>query len=201
MPNITIDRNHCPIHVDNIRTVGELIPKLKEEFLDKSNILLSIQVDEKKIIPGNESLISDLHIDSCNEINFITEKRKSIAQETIDYLPTFLDKIINDINYSLKEKPLNQNTLYKVIEEVDIFIQLMTNVHKVLEVESNSKMNIGLTIKELEVHLLFILKAIDLAFKKEDNVMLEDLLEYELIDNLTQWKIQALPKIKKLNSL
>ena len=45
------------------------------------------------------------------------------------------------------------------------------------------------------------IKAINTAFKKNDIVMLQDLLEYELIDNLTQWKIQALPKIKKLNSL
>ncbi len=201
MPNITIDKNHCPIYTDNIRTVGELIPKLKEEFLDKSNLLLSIEVDDKNFNPSNGSLVSDFDISNCNDINFITQKKKSIAQDTIDDLPNFLDKIIADTNLCLKSKDLEQGHFYKVIEELDIFIQLITNIHKVLQVNSQSRLDIGMTIKELQVHLLFVIKAINLAFKKDDLVMLEDLLEYELIDNLTQWKIQALPKIKKLNSL
>lgn len=201
MPNITIDKNHCPIFIDNIRTVGELIPKLKEEFISKDNILLSVQMDERKFTPGNDSLINDMSILNCVEINFVTQNKKSIAQDTIDLLPSFLDKIIVDTNDYLKYNLLKQSTLYKVIEELDIFIQLMSNIHQVLKVKSNNKLDIGLTIKELEVHLLFVIKAINIAFKKDDFVMLEDLLEHELIDNLTQWKIQALPKIKKLNSL
>jgi hypothetical protein len=36
------------------------------------------------------------------------------------------------------------------------------------------------------------------AKEKNDNIMLCDLLEYELIDNLTQWKIKILPELKKL---
>jgi hypothetical protein len=37
-----------------------------------------------------------------------------------------------------------------------------------------------------------------MALEKSDNIMLIDLIEYELRDSLTQWKIRVLPKLKSL---
>lgn len=199
MPSIMIDQNLCQIHTGNIRTIGELIPKLKEEFLQKGQILLSIQVDNKNFKPGSDDLLSSFDLTECEKINFKTQEKKSIAQETLDYLPEFLESLIVEINECTLAASTNK--LYRIIEKVDIFIQLMTNIHKTLNINSEHRLEMGLTIKELEIHLLFIIKAVNTAFKKDDQIMLQDLLEYELIDNLTQWKIQAIPKIKKLNSL
>jgi hypothetical protein len=199
MPSIMIDQSLCHIHTDNIRTIGELIPKLKEEFLEKGQILLSIQVDNKNFKPGSDEFLSNFDIADCEKINFKTQEKKSIAQETLDYLPEFLESLIAEINDCALEASTNK--LYRIIEKVDIFVQLMSNIHKALNINSEHRLDMGYTIKELEVHLLFVIKAINTAFKKEDQIMLQDLLEYELIDNLTQWKIQALPKIKRLNSL
>jgi hypothetical protein len=47
---------------------------------------------------------------------------------------------------------------------------------------------------------LSVIKALLPAKEKNDVVMLCDLLEYELIDNLTQWKIKVLPELKKLKN-
>lgn len=199
MPSIMIDKNLCQIHTDNIRTVGELIPKLKEEFLSKGQILLSIQVDNKNFKPGSDSQLSSLEISDCEKINFKTQEKKSVAQETLDYLPSFLESLIEQILECSKEHSTDR--LYPIIEKVDIFIQLMSNIHNSLNINSECKLDMGFTIKELEVHLLFVIKGVNTAFRKDDIIMLQDLLEYELVDNLTQWKIQALPKIKKLNSL
>ena len=70
-----------------------------------------------------------------------------------------------------------------------------------MEVQSDKKLSSGNTIKQLEIHLLSVVKGILTAEKKNDTVMLMDLLEYELKDNLTQWKITAIPQIKRLNTL
>ncbi|MEX0798110.1 MAG: hypothetical protein WEB87_03435 [Bacteriovoracaceae bacterium] len=58
--------------------------------------------------------------------------------------------------------------------------------------------NIRASIRQIKIHLLSILKAIKTAKENGDEVMLADLLEYELKDNLTQWKITAIPHIKRL---
>ena len=53
-----------------------------------------------------------------------------------------------------------------------------------------------LPIKNLQIHLLSVLKAIETAHNSKDIVMLEDLLEFELKDNLTKWKILVTPALK-----
>ncbi len=56
------------------------------------------------------------------------------------------------------------------------------------------------SIQKLEIHLLSVMKALLQAKEKNDTIMLCDLLEYELADNLTQWKIKVLPELKKLKN-
>jgi hypothetical protein len=53
-------------------------------------------------------------------------------------------------------------------------------------------------VKESHIQLLFIMKAINQAQLKQDIVALEDLIKYELKDNLTQWKIDLIPQSKRL---
>jgi hypothetical protein len=53
-------------------------------------------------------------------------------------------------------------------------------------------------IKESHIQLLFIMKAINQAQLKSDVLALEELIKYELKDNLTQWKIDLFPQVRKL---
>ena len=55
-------------------------------------------------------------------------------------------------------------------------------------------------IKDSHVHLLFVIKAINQAQHKKDALVLDDLIKYELKDNLTQWKIDLIPQMKRLMS-
>lgn len=52
--------------------------------------------------------------------------------------------------------------------------------------------------RESHIHLLFIMKGLNQAQAKGDFVALEDLIKYELKDNLTQWKIDLIPQAKRL---
>jgi len=96
---------------------------------------------------------------------------------------------------------LTETLLLEIIGKIDAFIQLISHIHQSLSVISDERLKSGQTIKQLEIHLLSVVKAILVAQKREDQVMLIDLLDYELKDNLTQWKIVAIPQIKKLNTI
>ena len=52
-------------------------------------------------------------------------------------------------------------------------------------------------IREQHISLLSILKALASAMENEDTLAQEELINYELRDNLTQWKINLLPQLKK----
>ncbi len=126
-----------------------------------------------------------------------------LAFESIDSCFGYIDYIANKIQGLIQfynEGDLNQAnaTFIEIVDLMDLYIQLITKVYRVIRANAHGQSFKDENIQKLEIHLLSIIKALLLAKEKEDILMLCDLLEYELIDNLTQWKIKVLPELKKL---
>lgn len=78
--------------------------------------------------------------------------------------------------------------------DVGTFVEVTTLITRMFQ--KRHKLNL-LGARESHVHLLFIMKGINQAHQKGDTVALEDLIKYELKDNLTQWKIDLIPQAKR----
>lgn len=103
---------------------------------------------------------------------------------------------INTIETFVPEKEYFWNLqLTGLSSDITKFVELTTMMAKIL----TNRKNITIPeIKQSHIHLLFVLKGINQAQKKHDSIVLEDLIKYELKDNLTQWKIDLIPQIKRL---
>ena len=75
------------------------------------------------------------------------------------------------------------------------FIELTTLTSRMITLKKSLTLN---EVKNSHIHLLFVLKGINQAQLKNDEMILEDLIKYELKDNLTQWKINIIPTIKRM---
>ena len=78
---------------------------------------------------------------------------------------------------------------------MNIFVQSITYALK--NVRDKEDLIKTLPIRDLKIHLLSVMKAIGTAHNAKDYIMLSDLLEYELKDNLTKWKILVMPTINQ----
>lgn len=116
----------------------------------------------------------------------------------VDYITTQIQKLI--LHYNKGNLEQANDSFVEVIELMDLYIQLVSRVYRVLRVELKVMNFKDESIQKLEIHLLSVMKALLQAKEKDDAIMLCDLLEYELVDNLTQWKIKVLPELKKLKS-
>lgn len=116
----------------------------------------------------------------------------------VDYITTRIQKLI--AHYNTAEFDQANDAFIEVIDLMDLYIQLVSKVYRVIRVDLKGESFKDENIQKLEIHLLSVIKALLLAKEKEDVIMLCDLLEYELIDNLTQWKIKVLPELKKLKN-
>lgn len=104
-----------------------------------------------------------------------------------------LDPINIDFNFFNH----TDSTLIQTIEGLDIFLQSVNHLISKCFKSSTPLWSKNLPIKELQVHLLSVIKAVLNAQRSDDKIMLADLLGHELKDNLTQWKIQILPSLRK----
>ncbi len=128
-----------------------------------------------------------------------------LAFESIDSCFGYVDFINSEISkliafYQAGDFSAANDTFIGVIELMDLYIQLVTKAYGVIRKDPTIKNFKDESIQKLEIHLLSVLKALVGAKEKEDVIMLCDLLEYELMDNLTQWKIKVLPELKKLKN-
>ena len=124
-----------------------------------------------------------------------------LAFEVIDsthkYIECIIKKIDEVVANCLKGNSNEVNACFtEVIELIDIFTQLITKTIATFKQANLIGRETQVEIHEIESQLLMILKGL-LNAKELNNIsMLCDLLQYELIDNLTRWKIQIFSKIK-----
>lgn len=116
----------------------------------------------------------------------------------VDYITAQIHKLISQ--YNAGEVDNANKTFIEIVDLMDLYIQLITKVYHVIRTDMPEKQFKDENIQKLEIHLLSVIKALVQAKEKNDVIMLCDLLEYELIDNLTQWKIKVLPELKKLKN-
>lgn len=177
--------------------VKSLIPKLQKQFpLDTFKMdhfsINGIPVDYLGEDPSLIRPISDEDIIKCTFSNYKNLELLSEIKPLLDKVIAKTIQVSNEINQDICLD--TESSLNKIIDGVDTFIQSMN--YLVENIEDNEDFKENLPLQELQIHLLSVLKAIHTAFKKEDWIMLTDLLEYELKDNLTQWKILIIPNIK-----
>jgi hypothetical protein len=128
-----------------------------------------------------------------------------LAFESIDSCAGYIDFITARIfkligHFNTNELDEANRVFIEVVELMDLYIQLISKVYRAIRVDLQGKSFKNENLQKLEIHLLSIIKALLSAKEKEDIIMLCDLLEYELVDNLTQWKIKVLPELKKLKN-
>jgi hypothetical protein len=103
---------------------------------------------------------------------------------------------INLIEMASQEKEYFLNRqLSELTTDISRFVEVTTLLSRLIL--NRKKVSIP-EIKNSHIHLLSVMKGITQARQKMDRVVLENLIKYELKDNLTQWKIDFIPQTKRL---
>lgn len=204
MTNVTVNNqkiDQSPL--ESNKTFKDLMNYVITDIAKEKEVITNIKINNKDLSLEEEKTILLNPITNFEEINFTLQSSTELAFEALDSCSSFLELAISKINelsgLYQQNKIDSANSLFgEVIEIMDTFVQLMSKINSTLKKNSGKGFVKSETIKKLEIHLLSVLKALIPAKEKEDIIMLCDLLEYELIDNISQWKCQAIPELKKL---
>lgn len=199
----TLEINNSSISFDSNKflNIKSILPKLQKEYPARQYSVQTFRVNGQEIDFNSEApqIIRPMNQNDVIHINFVEEPVKVDA--IVNELPILLNKIINKILHSTTCLDDSNNLFFSkelsiAIDAVDVFIKSIT--FALDDVSKENDRLISLPINELKIHLLSVMKAINSARKSRDFIMLTDLLEYELKDNLTQWKIIVIPVLKNI---
>jgi hypothetical protein len=182
-------------------SINEIINEVINDVTEKQHIITAIKLDGRDLDENNGSIKLQGH----QKLEFTTQSALTISREALDACGHYIDVIIAKIHqvsglYS-KNKLSEANLRFAdLMETMGLFVQLVSKLkHTIKRYCPENYKKLG--HPEIELHTLAILKALVPAKEKEDIIMLSDLLEYELVDNLTQWKNIRLPQLQAIHPL
>jgi len=206
MAQITVNNNKLDQEFQESNTLSDALDQILSEQQHEKKIVSAIKINGKTLSVEEEEEALMNNLESFESVEFILQSSIDLAFEALDSCGLYIDNIIGKINTMISlyadNKQDEANIIFAdAIDTIDLYVQLISRVHKTMRTHYKEKFVKSETFQKLEIHLLSVLKALIPAKEKNDMIMLNDLLEYELIDNLTQWKIQAIPELKKMKDL
>jgi hypothetical protein len=202
MTEILINSNPVKNEFNANATINELIENLMNTHTKNTDVLTRVMIDGKYLSEAEEKIYFSHTLAQHQTIDLEVKTNLDLAFEALDSCNGYIDTMVDKIN-ALSELYAANNTVEgnrkfaEVIDIIDLFVQLVSNITRTFRRSIGPKYVTSQTIQNLEIHLLSVMKAMLPAKEKNDIIMLCDLLEYELIDNLTQWKIKAIPELRK----
>ena len=119
--------------------------------------------------------------------------------ESTNLTSELVGNIIQDIQglpvISTLSSQRRDSLIGSLMSDISRFVEISTLLSKLILQKSATELE---RVKQSHVHLLFVMKAIGQAQHKQDLMALEELIKYELKDNLTQWKIDLIPQTRRL---
>lgn len=171
----------------------KLLPIVRSKYSFENYNYTSIALNGLTLIP---------EIDKMSLLRPLTQT--DFIQLTLDGNPYLdlienLEKLSSSITLKITKMDYSSQVVYEsdlnqILAGISVFIQTSTYIVRRLKNRYNQIDDSQ--VKNLQIHLLSVLKGIESAHNMKDLVMLEDLLEFELKDNLTKWKILVIPSLK-----
>lgn len=185
--------------------LSDLFERTLNEKVPADYVISDLMVNGEFLNLDDDDHLLVKNVNEFNSIEFFTRSSLELSFEALDNAGQYIDFISDSIRilidlYRNGDSQQAEQIFLNTIERIDLFVQLISKVCSILKKNYKTNFNEQI-ITDLEIHLLSIVKGLLPAKEKNDQVMLNDLLEYELLDNLTQWKIQAIPELRKLQNL
>lgn len=198
MITVNINRETLELQQNESITLGQAIDLIENEGTRSNEAVTGVTIQGQHYHLETLGDLLNEDIDNLGDPIIEIKTNFEIAFEALNdcngYIDTITSKIHEVVGY-YNENDVDSANMYfsELIDLVDLFIQLISKVHRTVKTFNPEFFKDNDTIRNLEIHLLSILKALIPAKEKNDIIMLSDLLEYELADNLAQWKIKAIP--------
>ncbi len=182
-------------------SLRQAINVIENDGLSQNESITGVIIDNKSFSIEEAQELLDYSIAELGYPTLQIKNSYELAFDALNDCNSYIDQLIDKVLVTTNEFNTGNideaNLLFAdLIELLDLYVHLITRIHATARKANKDFFANNELIKNLEIHLFSIIKAFVPARENNDIVMLSDLLEYELIDNLKEWKNKAIPLIQ-----
>lgn len=168
----------------------DFLKDLTETLDANSQVISSIRVNGIELKEGEEETLKTKSIDEIGDIEVTTSNPADLAYETLNTLDQYIDRLIASIDRAAlhyRGKNLIAGDAYfaKSIDGLDLFVQTIGGVKLALRIGLQQKVALA------EATLVSIMNDLLEAKRQNNYVFMADLLQKDLVENLTEWKTEV----------
>lgn len=168
----------------------DFIKNMSRALTSDTEVISCVKIDGQEITEETEKSLKTTSINDLGDIEIFTSNPIELANETLNTLDLYLDRLRQTIekaaiNYKGKNLMGGDHFLAKAIDGIDLFVQTISGVKLALRMGLNQKVALA------EATLVSIMNDLLEAKRQNNYVFLAELLEKDLIENLTEWQTEV----------
>ncbi len=180
--------------------------RLKEKAAEAGDTVLSVKLNGEDITGKDHTDLIELPVTDIEELEVQTGDPKQLARSTLYSIADFLEQLLKELQNTAELFRLNQSrrsndSFLRCIDGLQVFMHTMESCRRLLGISyelifvpANDESE--RSVAECRRELFSTLDAMIEAQSDQDWVLMADMLEYELIPNLEEWR-RIIPEILK----
>jgi len=186
---------------DTGATIGDIINSISAGLKSENRVICQISLDGNIIAEKEEGKFFAKKVSSINKIDLLVEKVEKVAINGLGSLEGLIPELVKVLGESADcfrtgETTRAQDLFNSSLDALEIVPTILDGVRVSMSLDFNRITFEGTSLLALENEMLKTMKAIFDVQENRDFVSLADLIEYELIQNLSTW-FRVIPEIKK----
>ncbi len=204
---ISLNHSNAEIATDGIQYFGELMERVSRQALKTGEQVLRVKLNGEDLTGKDRSHLKEMPIADIQEIEIQTGDPKILARSSLYSVADFLEKLLNELQHTaeyfrLGDAEKSNRSFVRCLDGLQVFMHSLEQCRRLLGISfeliyvpSNSEAY-EITVAENRRKLFEVLDGMIEAQANQDWILLADLLEYELIPILEDWR-QIIPVILK----
>jgi hypothetical protein len=201
---ISLNNHQEEISTEGLRCFGELMDRLKEKAAEAGDTVLSVKLNGEDITGKDQSDLIELPVTDIEELEVQTGDPKQLARSTLYSIADFLEQLLKELQntaelFRMNHSQRSNDSFLRCIDGLQVFMHTMESCRRLLGISyelifvpSNGEQE--RSVAECRRELFGTLDAMIEAQSDQDWVLMADMLEYELIPNLEEWR-RIIPEI------
>jgi hypothetical protein len=190
MLSCLIDGQVKHIHLNGADNLATILNNVNSDLAKGGRFIASLRVNGEEV--EGDVKAADMCLDVVNSIEITTESPLCLAGKILDEGGNYLDGLMTFLtgvagNYGAGNENAD-DSFAEAIKGLQWFVQMTDFIENTLRLDFGRLTHNGRTIKEYVNILNTILLEMAQAQESNDPVILADLLEYDLVPHLGEWK-------------